>query len=120
MALPLPRGVQVVNCRDEIAQQYLMDCIIQVFPDDFHVHTLDTLLGAFPQLQVRPSPPRIASWPCLGGPGLSLWLHVAQHRHPPWLPCTVLARSYGFLGVLWLSCQGRPGDPTLCFALGFL
>lgn len=29
-----------------------MDCIIQVFPDDFHLQTLDVLLGACPQLQV--------------------------------------------------------------------
>jgi vacuolar protein sorting-associated protein 35 len=28
-----------------------MDCIIQVFPDDFHLQTLETLLGACPQLQ---------------------------------------------------------------------
>ncbi|XP_027179637.1 vacuolar protein sorting-associated protein 35A-like isoform X1 [Coffea eugenioides] len=42
---------QVVNCKDEIAQCYLMDCIIQVFPDEYHLQTLETLLGAFPQLQ---------------------------------------------------------------------
>eukprot|EP00850_Spirogloea_muscicola_P002909 SM000011S19087 [mRNA] locus=s11:783175:828718:+ [translate_table: standard] len=42
---------QVVNCKDEIAQFYLMDCVIQVFPDDFHLRTLQTLLGACPQLQ---------------------------------------------------------------------
>ncbi|XP_039011813.1 vacuolar protein sorting-associated protein 35A-like isoform X2 [Hibiscus syriacus] len=48
----LPRVLeQVVNCKDEIAQYYLMDCIIQVFPDEYHLQTLDVLLGAFPQLQ---------------------------------------------------------------------
>ncbi|GBG64309.1 hypothetical protein CBR_g41228 [Chara braunii] len=48
----LPRILeQVVNCKDEIAQYYLMDCLIQVFPDDFHLQTLETLLGACPQLQ---------------------------------------------------------------------
>ncbi|KAG7565274.1 Vacuolar protein sorting-associated protein 35 [Arabidopsis suecica] len=48
----LPRILeQVVNCKDELAQCYLMDCIIQVFPDDFHLQTLDVLLGACPQLQ---------------------------------------------------------------------
>ncbi|KAI5684001.1 hypothetical protein M9H77_05229 [Catharanthus roseus] len=48
----LPRILeQVVNCKDEIAQYYLMDCIIQVFPDEYHLQTLETLLGAFPQLQ---------------------------------------------------------------------
>jgi len=45
---------QVVNCKDELAQYYLMDCIIQVFPDEYHLQTLDVLLGAFPQLQVDP------------------------------------------------------------------
>ncbi|KAB5556765.1 hypothetical protein DKX38_007674 [Salix brachista] len=44
----LPR---VVNCKDEIAQFYLMDCIIQVFPDEYHLQTLEILLGACPQLQ---------------------------------------------------------------------
>ncbi|WJZ86231.1 hypothetical protein VitviT2T_005710 [Vitis vinifera] len=48
----LPRVLeQVVNCKDEIAQFYLMDCIIQVFPDEYHLQTLETLLGACPQLQ---------------------------------------------------------------------
>ncbi|XP_056169806.1 vacuolar protein sorting-associated protein 35A [Syzygium oleosum] len=48
----LPRVLeQVVNCKDEIAQYYLMDCIIQVFPDEYHLQTLEVLLGAFPQLQ---------------------------------------------------------------------
>ncbi|KAK8967762.1 Vacuolar protein sorting-associated protein 35B [Platanthera guangdongensis] len=48
----LPRVLeQVVNCKDEIAQHYLMDCIIQVFPDEYHLQTLEILLGACPQLQ---------------------------------------------------------------------
>ncbi|XP_060191077.1 vacuolar protein sorting-associated protein 35A-like [Lycium barbarum] len=48
----LPRVLeQVVNCKDEIAQGYLMDCMIQVFPDEYHLQTLETLLGACPQLQ---------------------------------------------------------------------
>ncbi|KAJ8439812.1 hypothetical protein Cgig2_029072 [Carnegiea gigantea] len=51
----LPRILeQVVNCKDELAQNYLMDCIIQVFPDEYHLQTLDILLGACPQLQVLP------------------------------------------------------------------
>lgn len=45
--------LQVVNCKDDIAQFYLMECIIQVFPDDYHLQTLETLLGACPQLQVN-------------------------------------------------------------------
>ncbi|KAL6993412.1 Vacuolar protein sorting-associated protein 35A [Sarracenia purpurea var. burkii] len=48
----LPRVLeQVVNCKDELAQYYLMDCIIQVFPDEYHLQTLETLLGACPMLQ---------------------------------------------------------------------
>ncbi|XP_061969609.1 vacuolar protein sorting-associated protein 35B-like isoform X2 [Populus nigra] len=48
----LPRVLeQVVNCKDELAQYYFMDCIIQVFPDEYHLQTLETLLGACPQLQ---------------------------------------------------------------------
>lgn len=37
---------QVVSCRDAIAQEYLMDCVIQVFPDDFHLQTLTIVLKA--------------------------------------------------------------------------
>ncbi|KAG6591260.1 Vacuolar protein sorting-associated protein 35B, partial [Cucurbita argyrosperma subsp. sororia] len=48
----LPRVLeQVVNCKDELSQYYLMDCIIQVFPDEYHLQTLETLLGVCPQLQ---------------------------------------------------------------------
>lgn len=36
---------QVVSCRDPISQQYLMECVIQVFPDDFHLATLSELLS---------------------------------------------------------------------------
>lgn len=35
---------QIVQCRDVIAQEYLLDVIIQVFPDEFHVITLDDFL----------------------------------------------------------------------------
>lgn len=52
---------QVVSCRDSIAQEYLMECIIQVnssetmikkkfrlffkvFPDEYHLHTLNEFL----------------------------------------------------------------------------
>ena len=48
----LPRVLeQVVQCKDDIAQPYLMDAVTQVFPDDFHLETLETLLGAVPQLK---------------------------------------------------------------------
>jgi len=51
-ALVLPRILeQVINCKDQIAQQYLMECIIQVFPDEFHLETLSDLLEAIQQLQ---------------------------------------------------------------------
>ncbi|TYI27784.1 hypothetical protein ES332_A05G200200v1 [Gossypium tomentosum] len=48
----LPRVLeQVVNCKDDLSQYYLMDCIIQVFPDEYHLQTLEMLLAAFPQVQ---------------------------------------------------------------------
>lgn len=43
---------QVVACKDDIAQQYLMQCLIQGFPDDFHLASLEPLLGTLPQLQL--------------------------------------------------------------------
>ncbi|MFQ6639462.1 hypothetical protein Gotur_016373 [Gossypium turneri] len=48
----LPRVLeQVVNCKDDLSQYYLMDCIIQVFPDEYHLQTLEMLLAACPQVQ---------------------------------------------------------------------
>jgi vacuolar protein sorting-associated protein 35 len=36
---------QIVGCSDKIAQQYLMEVITQVFPDEFHVATLPLFLA---------------------------------------------------------------------------
>ncbi|KAF0304334.1 Vacuolar protein sorting-associated protein 35 [Amphibalanus amphitrite] len=41
---------QVVSCRDPISQEYLMECVIQVFPDEFHLATLSSLLRACAEL----------------------------------------------------------------------
>ncbi|KAJ3212302.1 Vacuolar protein sorting-associated protein 35 [Entophlyctis luteolus] len=41
---------EIVSCKDPIAQEYLMDIIIQVFPEDFHFGTLDLILAATMQL----------------------------------------------------------------------
>jgi len=41
---------EVVSCRDIIAQEYLMEVIIQVFSDEFHLHTLHEFLSATAQL----------------------------------------------------------------------
>ncbi|XP_030764891.1 vacuolar protein sorting-associated protein 35 isoform X1 [Sitophilus oryzae] len=41
---------QVVSCRDAIAQEYLMECIIQVFPDEFHIQTLNPFLKSCAEL----------------------------------------------------------------------
>ncbi|AOA66709.1 Endosomal subunit of membrane-associated retromer complex required for retrograde transport [Komagataella phaffii GS115] len=35
---------QIVQCKDSLAQEYLLDVIIQVFPDEFHLLTLDDFL----------------------------------------------------------------------------
>jgi len=48
----LPRITeQIINCKDQIAQQYLMEVIIQVFPDNFHLQTLDVFLATCSKLQ---------------------------------------------------------------------
>eukprot|EP01121_Diplochlamys_sp_Union-15-3_P020211 TRINITY_DN7824_c0_g1_i7.p1 TRINITY_DN7824_c0_g1~~TRINITY_DN7824_c0_g1_i7.p1 ORF type:complete len:515 (-),score=74.11 TRINITY_DN7824_c0_g1_i7:830-2374(-) len=41
---------QIVQCKDKIAQQYLMEIVIQVFSDDFHLQTLDQILLSCGQL----------------------------------------------------------------------
>lgn len=44
---------QVVQCKDIIAQEYLMEVVIQVFTDEFHLHTLGPFLSATAQLQPK-------------------------------------------------------------------
>jgi vacuolar protein sorting-associated protein 35 len=47
----LPRILeQIVQCGDRIAQQYLMEIVIQAFPDEFHLQTLGPLLTTCGQL----------------------------------------------------------------------
>ncbi|KAJ9649783.1 retromer complex subunit Vps35 [Coniosporium tulheliwenetii] len=41
---------QVVQCRDVLAQEYLLEVITQVFPDEYHLHTLDQFLSATARL----------------------------------------------------------------------
>ena len=41
----LPKILEmVVLCKDTMAQQYLMEIVIQAFPDEFHLQTLEQLL----------------------------------------------------------------------------
>uniref|UniRef100_A0A7S2VUF8 Vacuolar protein sorting-associated protein 35 n=1 Tax=Norrisiella sphaerica TaxID=552664 RepID=A0A7S2VUF8_9EUKA len=50
----LPKLLEVtVNCKDVIAQEYLMECIIQVFPDEFHLFTLETFLKSIQHLKSK-------------------------------------------------------------------
>lgn len=41
---------QIVQCRDELAQSYLVDVLLHVFPSETHAATLDSLLGVILQL----------------------------------------------------------------------
>mmetsp|Transcript_3470 Transcript_3470/g.10506 ORF Transcript_3470/g.10506 Transcript_3470/m.10506 type:complete len:755 (-) Transcript_3470:1413-3677(-) len=42
----LPRLTEtILACPASFAQEYLAECLIQVFPDEMHLNTLDTLLG---------------------------------------------------------------------------
>src|SRR5689334_7839761 len=52
MQAVLPKVIdQIVNCKDQIAQQYLMEIICQVFPDNFHLLTLESFLETCSKLQ---------------------------------------------------------------------
>lgn len=37
---------QAIQCRDVVSQEYLLDAVCQVFPDEFHLGTLDQLLDS--------------------------------------------------------------------------
>jgi len=41
----------IVVCGDPLAQAYLIDCIVQVFPDEYHIETMPILLGVCPKLR---------------------------------------------------------------------
>jgi vacuolar protein sorting-associated protein 35 len=46
-----PRIVnQIISCNDLIAQEYLMECVVQIFPDEFHLPTVSQLLDACAKL----------------------------------------------------------------------
>ncbi|KAL9655021.1 hypothetical protein ABK040_008805 [Willaertia magna] len=48
----LPKVLQIIiRSNDQMAQQYLMESLIQVFPDDFHIATLSQILAACHELQ---------------------------------------------------------------------
>ena len=94
----LPRVMeQIVQCKDHIAQQYLMQCIIQGFPDEFHVSTLDVLLGALPELQgsvkvhviLASMLDRLARQVHIshGGRGVSVCLRALSRRMSSWQAC---------------------------------
>lgn len=44
---------QITNCKDLIAQEYLMEAIIQVFQDDFHLRTLTPFLASIANLHPK-------------------------------------------------------------------
>ncbi|ODQ68598.1 vacuolar protein sorting-associated protein 35 [Nadsonia fulvescens var. elongata DSM 6958] len=50
---------QIVQCRDVLAQEYLLDVITQVFPDEFHLHTLKQFMNAIEHLNPGVSIKRI-------------------------------------------------------------
>jgi len=51
--LVLPKLIELINnTNDPITEQYLTECIIQAFPDDYHLNTLYDLLNASKKLQV--------------------------------------------------------------------
>ena len=40
-----PKLLEIISqSKDSLAQQYLLDCMIQAFPDEYHLQTLDSLL----------------------------------------------------------------------------
>lgn len=41
---------QVIQCRDVLAQEYLLEVVTQVYPDEYHLRTLDQFLTAIAKL----------------------------------------------------------------------
>ena len=50
----LPKILEIiVICKDTLAQQYLMECIIQAFPDEYHLQSLEQLLDTTANLNAN-------------------------------------------------------------------
>lgn len=48
----LPRILEhIVTCGDPLSQAYLMDSLVQAFPDEYHIETLPILLNVCPRLR---------------------------------------------------------------------
>ena len=43
----------IVVCGDPLSQAYLMDCLVQVFPDEYHIETMPILLNVCPRLREK-------------------------------------------------------------------
>lgn len=50
---------QIIQCRDPIAQEYLLDVVVSTFPADFHLQTLDQYLDATSQLSLHTPIPKV-------------------------------------------------------------
>lgn len=49
--LVFPKVIEIIlDTKDRVSQEYLFDCLISVFPDDFHLETLSSLLEATERL----------------------------------------------------------------------
>lgn len=47
----LPKIITIlIESKDELSQEYLMECIIQAFPDDYNIHCMSTILDTTTQL----------------------------------------------------------------------
>eukprot|EP00927_Polykrikos_kofoidii_P027008 TRINITY_DN23919_c0_g1_i1.p1 TRINITY_DN23919_c0_g1~~TRINITY_DN23919_c0_g1_i1.p1 ORF type:complete len:925 (+),score=156.48 TRINITY_DN23919_c0_g1_i1:204-2978(+) len=47
----LPEVLRLSNGEDPAGQAYLLECFVELFPDSYHLHSLDQLLAACAQLQ---------------------------------------------------------------------
>ena len=47
----LPKIISILlESKDTLSQQYLMECIVQAFPDDYNIHCMETILDSLTQL----------------------------------------------------------------------
>ena len=47
----LPKLIKIIlNSKDSLSQQYIMECIIHAFPDEFNIQCMDTILNTLTEL----------------------------------------------------------------------
>jgi hypothetical protein len=101
---------RLVESKDKMAQEYLLDCVVNVFPDEFQLHTLGPFLAAVATLQGEGAHVLPLVGTLLARLAATCAARKADGHEPLALPAdafALLSRSVAELSA------GRPGVPPV-------